>query len=42
MTVYLLAYDLIKEKSGHDYQPLWDELGRELINRTDFRYLGHS
>ena len=29
MAVYLLAYDLIKERRGtHDYQPLWDELNR--------------
>ena len=34
MTIYLLSYDLIKERSGQDYQPLWDELKRLGAHRT--------
>lgn len=35
MPVYVLAYDLINERSGtHDYQPLWDELKRLGAHRT--------
>jgi hypothetical protein len=26
MGVYLITYDLVKEKTGHDYEPLWAEL----------------
>ncbi|TFI58418.1 CRISPR-associated protein Cas2 [Sphingomonas parva] len=28
MAVFLITYDLVAEKSGHDYEPLWEELGR--------------
>jgi hypothetical protein len=36
MSVYLLAYDLVKEKKNaeHDYQILWDELKRLEAHRT--------
>lgn len=36
MSVYLLAYDLVKEKKNakHDYQKLWDELERLGAHRT--------
>jgi hypothetical protein len=36
MTVYLLTYDLIKEQSGHDYQPLWNELKSLGAHRTQY------
>lgn len=26
MAVFLISYDLVKEPTPHDYQPLWDEL----------------
>jgi hypothetical protein len=36
MSVFLLGYDLIKEKTGHDYKPLWDELARRNAHRTQY------
>jgi hypothetical protein len=38
MSVYLLAYDLVKEKknTSHDYQVLWDELERLKAHRTEY------
>ena len=26
MHAFLVTYDSVKEKGGHDYQPLWDEM----------------
>lgn len=26
VAVFMVSYDLLKEKDGHDYKPLWDEL----------------
>lgn len=28
MAYFLVSYDLVKEQSSFDYQPLWDELDR--------------
>jgi hypothetical protein len=38
VSVYLLAYDLVKEKKNpqHDYQILWDELERLGAHRTEY------
>lgn len=29
MAFFAVSYDLVKEKSGHDYQPLWDAFAKE-------------
>jgi CRISPR-associated endonuclease Cas2 len=38
MSVYLVSYDLVKEKKNpkHDYQILWDELNRLGAFRTQY------
>lgn len=36
MPSYLLCYDLINEKGGHDYKPLWKELERFGAHRTQY------
>jgi hypothetical protein len=36
MTDYALAYDLVKEQSSHDYEPLWAELKRLGGHRTEY------
>jgi CRISPR associated protein Cas2 len=36
MTDYAIAYDLIKEQSSHDYEPLWAELKRLGGHRTQY------
>lgn len=37
MAVYLVAYDLLKEKAGtHDYEPLWNELKRLGAHKTQY------
>lgn len=38
MSVYSIAYDLVKEKKNpqHDYQVLWDELKRLEAHRTQY------
>lgn len=36
MPVYLVSYDLVKEKDGHDYAPLWDEMKRLGAHRTQY------
>lgn len=36
MPPYVVAYDLVKEKDGHDYQPLWDELKRLKGQKTQY------
>jgi hypothetical protein len=36
MTIYLVAYDLVKESSGRDYEPLWDELKRLDGHKTQY------
>ena len=34
MPVFLISYDLVKENSSHDYEPLWAELKRLDAVRT--------
>lgn len=34
MAVYLLEYDLVKETSSHDYEPLWAALKAAGAHRT--------
>lgn len=34
MAVFLISYDLVKENSSHDYEPLWTELKRLSAVRT--------
>lgn len=36
MTIYLLAYDLRKEQTSADYEPLWAELKRLGGHRTQY------
>ena len=36
MTIYTLAYDLMKEQTSDDYKPLWAELKRIGVHRTQF------
>ena len=36
MTIYLLAYDLMKEQNSDDYKPLWKELGRLGAHKTQY------
>ena len=36
MAIYALAYDLIAEKDGQDYKPLWAELKRLGAHRVQY------
>lgn len=38
MSVYTLAYDLVKETGSHDYEPLWAELKRLDAHRVQYSF----
>lgn len=36
MAIFAVSYDLIDERSGYDYQPLWDEFARLRAHKTQY------